>query len=115
MAQALQQLQQILKAENVEINMRNNKFIDVVMSERPEKEFRVMTPESKLDDVIKADKELRLLSYRTLIRKHFIENIDDRFPYPDLTLQQIGIPPFDVVEVSTENGVFHVEISADRF
>ena len=114
-SQALQKLQEVLGTETVEINMRNNKFIDVVVSDRPEKEFQVMVPESKLDAVIKADKELRQLSYRTLIHKHFFENIDDRFPYPELTLQQIGIPPFDVVEVSTEKGVFHVELSADRF
>ena len=114
-AAVLGKLQELLQADFVEINMRNNKFIDIVASDRPEKEFRVMTPESKLDDVIRQDKELRQLSYRTLIHKHFFENIDDRFPYQDLTLQQIGIPPFDVVEVSTDKGVFHVELTADKF
>ena len=100
-------------AEYVEINMRNNKFIDIIVSDRPEKEFKVMIPESKLDNYIKEDKELRQLSYRTLIHKHFFENIDDRFPYQELTLQQIGIPPFDVIEVSTDKGVYHLELTGD--
>jgi len=100
-------------ADFVEINMRNNKFIDKVISDRPEKEFDVMVPESKLDACIKSNKELRQLSYRTLIHKNFFENIDDRFPYQDLTLQQIGIPPFDVIEVSTDKGLFHVELTGD--
>ena len=30
-------------------------------------------------------------------------------------MQQIGIPPFDVIEVSTEKGVYHVELTADAF
>lgn len=109
----LQLLRQKFDCDFVEINMRNNKFIDVVVSDRPEREFRVMTPESQLDACIKADKDLRQLSYRTLIHKHFFENIDDRFPYQELTLQQIGIPPFDVIEVSTDKGVFHLELTAD--
>ncbi len=111
----LAKLKELLGAETVEINMVNNKFIDVIVSDRPEKEFRVMIPESKLDDYIKQDAELRQLSYRTLIHKHFFENIDDRFPYPDLTLQQIGIPPYDVLMVSTDKGVSYVELTADAY
>jgi adenylyltransferase/sulfurtransferase len=114
-ADTLALLKEELQSETVEINMRNNKFIDVVVSDQPEKEFKVMVPESKLDDTIKADSELRLLSYRTLIHKHFFENIDDRFPYNELTLQQIGIPLYDVLEVTTDSGVAHIELTADAF
>ena len=73
----LEKLRALLGTETVEINMRNNKFIDIIVSDRPEKEFKVMIPESKLDSYIKENKELRQLSYRTLIHKHFFENIDD--------------------------------------
>ncbi len=113
--EVLAKLKELLKAETVEINMLNNKFIDVIATDRPQKEFEVMIPESKLDAYIKANKELRQLSYRTLIHKHFFENIDDRFPYQQLTLQQIGIPPFDVIQVSTDKGVSYVELTADAF
>ena len=74
-----------------------------------------MIPESKLDDYIKADKELRQLSYRTLIHKHFFENIDDRFPYQDLTLEAIGIPRFDVIQVTTDSGMHRVELTGDAY
>lgn len=114
-AEVLEKLKKLLNTETVEINMVNNKFIDVVVSDRPEKEFQVMIPESKLDDYIKKNAELRQLSYRTLIHKHFFENIDDRFPYKDLTLEQIGIPRFDVIPVTTDNGLYHVELSADAY
>lgn len=110
---ALARLKALLGVNAVEINMRNNKFIDKIVSDKPEKEFDVMVPESKLDDVINHDDELRKLSYRTLFHKSFYENIDTGFPYPDLTLQQIGIPPFDVIQVSTDRGTRFVELSAD--
>lgn len=114
-AETLRRLKAALNVNVVEINMRNNKFIDAIVSDHPEKEFRVMLPESKLDAHIKQDEELRKLSYRTLFHKHFYENIDKTFPYKDLTLQQIGIPLFDVMEVSTDKGVYHVELTADAY
>lgn len=113
--EVLEKLKEILGVEWAEINMVNNKFIDVIVSDQPEKEFQVMIPESRLDDYIKQNAELRQLSYRTLIHKHFFENIDDRFPYQQLTLQQIGIPPYDVLMVSSDKGVSYIELTADAF
>lgn len=112
-AQVLKKLKDALNVNVVEINMRNNKFIDQIISDHPEKEFEVMIPESKLDAYIKQNEELRKLSYRTLFHKHFYENIDKSFPYKNLTLQQIGIPLYDVIEVSTDKGVYHVELTED--
>lgn len=106
-------LRGLLRVESVEINMCNNKFIDKIVSDYPEKEYKVMLPESKLDTYVNSDAELRKLSYRTLFHKSFFENIDDGFPYQDFSLQQIGIPPFDVLRVSTEKGEYYVELDGD--
>lgn len=113
MKETMEQVKSLLAVTEVELNMRNNKFIDVIATDHPQKEFEVMVPESKLDAYIKANKELRQLSYKTLIHKHFFENIGERFPYMNLTLQEIGFPPYDVVEVTTEKGVYHVELTND--
>ena len=72
-----------------------------------------MIPESQLESYIKKDPKLRQLSYTTIFHKSFFENIDDDFPYQNLTLQQIGIPPYDVIQVTTNKGLFYVELSAD--
>lgn len=109
----LESLKALLNVKSVEINMCNNKFVDKIISDKPEKEFEVMLPESKLDEFIDNDAELKKLSYRTLFHKSFHENIDATFPYKELTLQQIGIPPFDVLKVSTEKGLYYVELSGD--
>lgn len=111
--EVLNALKPILGVNALEINMRNNKFIDNIIADKPEKEFSVMLPESRLDDFIESDPELKKLSYRTLFHKSFYENIDEDFPYQDLTLQQVGIPLFDVIQVSTDKGQYFVELSGD--
>lgn len=110
----LKRIKELLKCEAVEINMRNNKFIDFIVSDKPEKDFKVMIPESKLDKFIHSNEELRKLSYRTIFHKNFYENIGMDFPYKNMTLQEIGIPPYDVIQVSTNKGVFYVELSGDK-
>lgn len=111
--EALSYLKSLLHVKTLEITMRNNKFIDKIVSDKPEKEFNVMIPESKLDDYINDHSELRKLSYRTLFHKSFFENIDVSFPYQELTLQQVGIPLFDIIQVATNKGEFFVELTGD--
>ena len=110
---ALAVLKEKLGARAAEINMMNNKFIESIISDSPEKEFNVMIPESKLDELVAATPEIRKLSYKTLFHKKFHENIDMDFPFKDLTLRQIGIPYFDIIKVSTDKGEFFVELTGD--
>ena len=111
--EALLELKKLLGVKKVEINLQNNKFISKIVSEMPEKEYPVLMSESKLEEYIKHHAELRKMSYRTLFHKFYVEDIDADFPHQQLTLQQIGIPPFDVIRVSTEKGLFYVELSGD--
>lgn len=112
-SEVLAGIKRLLNVNYVEINMMNNKFVDKIISEKPEKEFDVRIPESRLDEYIKKNEELRKLSYKTLFHKCFLENIDEGFPYMDMTLEQIGLPLFDVLQISTEKGVRYVELTGD--
>lgn len=111
--EVLETLKKILNVSVVEINMCNNKFIDKIISDRPEKEFVLHIPESKLEDTIQSNEELRKLSYRTIFHKCFYENIDESFPYMELSLIEIGIPRYDIIQVSTDKGLKYVELSKD--
>ena len=106
--EVLEKLKKILNVSVVEINMRNNKFIDKIISDRPEKEFVLHIPESKLEDTIQSNEELR-----TIFHKCFYENIDESFPYMELSLIEIGIPRYDIIQVSTDKGLKYVELSKD--
>lgn len=111
--EVLEKVKKILNVSVVEINMRNNKFIDKIISDRPEKEFVLHIPESKLEDTIQSNEELRKLSYKTIFHKCFYENIDESFPYMELSLIEIGIPRYDIIQVSTDKGLKYVELSKD--
>lgn len=112
-AKTLKHLKELLNVKALEINMCNNKFIDRVITDSPERCFDIRIPESMLDKYIQDNEELRKLSYKTLIHKDFMENIDDSFPYPEMTLKDIGIPYYDVMKVSTDKGLYYVELTAD--
>lgn len=112
--EAINEIKKICNVNGVEINLMNNKFIEAIISDKPEKEFTVMIPESQLDNTISADQEMRKLSYKTLFHKKFHENIDSNFPFQNLTLRQIGIPYYDVIKIATEKGEFYIELSADK-
>lgn len=111
---ALEEIRRTLGVNAVEINLMNNKFIEAIISDAPELEFKVMVPESQLDDTISSDTEMRKLSYRTIFHKKFYENIDFDFPFQDLTLRQISIPYFDILKVATDKGEFYIELQADK-
>lgn len=111
--EVLKQLKTMLGVGEVEINMCNNKFVDKIISLDPEKEFIIQKPESMLDEIIRNNSELWSLNGKTAFHNVFYENINDGFPYQEFTLQQIGIPPFDVLKVSTDKGQYYVELDGD--
>ena len=113
LSDTLKELKTMLGVKKVQINMRNNKFIDKIVTENPEKEYEARVPESRIDDFIRHNDELRKRSYRSTLFKTTFEILDDHFPYPTLTLEQIGIPPLDVIEVQTQGKLLHIELSAD--
>ncbi len=113
--QVLQLIKNTLKVEDVEINMRNNRFVDKLETRSDSRQFTPMLPESKISDYIESFEELRTRSFlEGNLYQHAFENIDEEFPYPRLTLKQIGVPCFDVLQVTTEKGYAYVELSADR-
>ena len=110
---AIPLLKELLSAKNLEINMRNNKFVDWIVADRTEQKFTVMLPESRLNEYIQDNIQLRQLSRITHFFQNFYDTIDEKFPYQDLTLQKIGIPPYDVLQVSTDKGIYYVELTGD--
>ena len=106
-------IQETLGVKNVEINLRNDKFVDIIVSKNDNQRFTPMLPESKISDYIDNNYDLYTRS-RADLNQNAFENIDEGFPYQRLTLNEIGIPYYDVIEITTEKGVFHVELSKDE-
>lgn len=115
MREALQIIKKTLNVESVDINLRNDKFVDYLSSRSDNKKFVTMLPESKIPNFIDNSKELEYLAIKDGgLFQHSYENIDEEFPYLDLTLKQIGISYLDVLQVTTEKGYEYIELSADK-
>lgn len=111
-AEALAIIKQQLGCEHVEINLRNDKFVDLLEINKGHKTFHPMLPLRKISDYINSHEELRGRSIGS-INQNAIENIDESFPYQQLTLQEVGIPYLDILQVSTENDYVYVELTHD--
>ncbi|MDR1761465.1 MAG: ThiF family adenylyltransferase [Bacteroidales bacterium] len=111
----LQILKSVLEVESATIKLVNDKFVDFLESKNENKKFEVMLPASKIPDYIDNDEELsHLAEYEGWIYQNEIIEIDENFPYQDLTLHQIGIPYFDIIKVTHDKGISYVELNADK-
>lgn len=111
--EALDIIRQHLRCEDVEINMRNNRFVDKIVTRNDNVVYDVMVPESKMADMIDTMPQL-YLRLQADLNQNVYENINSSFPYQHLTLHDIGIPYRDILQVSFPGGVAYIELSKDQ-
>lgn len=109
----IEMIKRDLKVESVIINLRNDKFVDKIITRSDTIEYYPMLPESRIPGYIEKNADIFQRLQRDLdpIR---IENLNDQFPYPEMTLKQIGIPYYDVLQITTEKGYYYAELSGDE-
>ena len=112
-AECLAMLKEQLNVTSVEINLRNDRFVDIIATRNDNQSFRPMLPESKIPNYIDSNPQLYCRLHADLNQNAY-ENIDEEFPYQDLTLRQVGIPYYDILQISTESGYFYVELTKDE-
>ncbi len=110
---ALQLLCNCFNASEVEINLRNTRFVEKLVTKGDNNVYWAMRPEYEIPDYIDSIPELYTRKQGDVNQVAY-ENIDAGFPYQELTLGQLGIPQWDVLQVSTEDGVFFVELTKDK-
>lgn len=108
----LEILKKLLKSDDITINLMNNKLIYQLVNENTEEETNVILPESKVANYI--DENNLKKDPRDRIFQKYYENIDADFPFPDVKLSEIGIPRFDILNVTTPTGTHYVELTKDE-
>lgn len=74
--------------------------------------FDVVQPQSRMtEDFLNG---FRRVEEEDVYSSRTISEIDASFPYPDLTLGDIGIPPLHIVRVASGGELYHVELTADN-
>ncbi|MFZ4398523.1 MAG: HesA/MoeB/ThiF family protein [Bacteroidales bacterium] len=111
-ADTFELIKKYLSVEKVIINLRNDKFVDKIVTRSDNMRFFPKLPETKIPDYIESNTELFVRMKRDVEQNEY-ENINNKFPYQELTLKEIGIPYYDVLQVTTENGYAYIELSFD--
>jgi molybdopterin/thiamine biosynthesis adenylyltransferase len=110
--EALKILKSVTQSSQVVINLRNNAFIKSITPQSTEEEIEVLLPESRIAEFL-TNNNLGI-NLQERIYQDYIENIGDDFPYKYLTLNQVGIPFYDILQVSTSRGISYVELTNDK-
>ncbi len=109
-SEALQQLRHELQSDEVTIVLTNDCFVDYVEDRISYARVQAMCPGHRVPSFVEQHETLRQRPLSALYQ-HEYQRIDDHFPYPTLTLGELGIPPQDVLHVSTSHGDDYLAMS----
>ena len=88
-----------VQGSEVTMCLTNDCFVDYVSRRDNDQRTVVMLPGRRVEDFVGQDAELGGLPLSAFYQ-HEYRHIDAAFPYPELTLAQLGIPPRDIVRVT---------------
>ena len=108
-AEALAYLRTELRSEQVSIALTGDCFVDEVLRREGEGRLEVMLPGRAVADRLEQDPAWRGIPLSALYQNEW-RVIDGTFPYPGLTLGQLGIPPRDVLYVTADTGDYYLEM-----
>jgi len=106
-------LQQELGARDVSVRLSNDCFVDYVTLRSNDSRRMVMLPGRAVEGWIAADKELSGIPLSGFYQ-HEYRFIDSSFPYQQLTLGELGIPPRDVLHVMADGKDCYLELKGKR-
>lgn len=109
-ADALCRWKEELVAANVTLCLMNDCFVDYVSRRDNDQRVEVMQPGRGVAAFVAQHAELGGLPLGSFYQ-HEYRHVDDTFPYPQLTLQQLGIPQYDIVRLTADGQEFYLELS----
>ena len=110
-----QRLSERFEDPTVEIPLRDYRFVDDLVLREDDRHIPVMRPDYAVERFVEEDARLRYLPFQALYQ-HEVDCLDRNFPYPELTLAQVGIPAWEVLSVRTAHGMHYVELAdEDRY
>jgi adenylyltransferase/sulfurtransferase len=108
-AEALRKLSQELETQDVTLCLTQDCYVDYVARRDNDERTQVMCPGRAVEEVTAQDKTLQGVPLSGLYQ-HEYRHIDRSFPYQELTLAELGLPPHDVLHVSTGADDYYFEM-----
>ena len=111
--EAIQNWMKELNAQEVTLCLMNGCFVDYVSRRDNDERFSVLLPGRKVADKVTSEKFFDGLPLSSLYQ-HEYRHIDASFPYPALTLAQIGVPQHDIVYVIADGKDYYLEMKSGK-
>ena len=108
--EALTQLRALLHTEHVCISLTTDCFVDKLIRKEDNREVEVMLPKHRING-----ERLKVIGDR--VEDYYVNEyyeIDAHFPYPHLTLAQLGLPPQDILLIHTDTDDHYIELKENR-
>ena len=106
---ALEALRILLPAEQVRISLTADCFVDKLIRKDDNSEIEIMLPKHLVRGERLKVKGERIEDYYV----NEYNEIDASFPYPHLTLAQLGIPAQDILLVHTDTKDYYIELDTE--
>lgn len=110
LGEALEMLENHLGEEDAQIVLRGQAWTDYIEKRSNGERFSVMLPESMVAQYMQEHPKLKGEDPEAFYQNEY-RLLDRTFPYADLTLQQLGIPDWDVLHVRTRTSEHYVEMA----
>ena len=111
--EALRCWTQELNAREVTLCLSNDCFVDYVSRRDNDERVTMMVPGRSVADKVADERSLDGQPLSALYQ-HEYRHIYTGFPYPSLTLAQLGIPQHDIVQVTADDESFYLEIRREE-
>lgn len=108
--EALQSWALELNAQKVTLCLANDCFVDYVSRRDNDERISMMLPGHLVADKVASEGALDGQPLHALYQ-HEYRHINAHFPYPLLTLGQLGIPQYDIVHVTADSEDYYLELS----
>lgn len=96
--------------QQVAVSTGNDPFVDYVCLRQDDTKVEVMKPARAVAAFVERHELLSGIPFSSMYQ-HEYTTIDAHFPYPELTLQELGIPAGDVLHVLTADKEYFYELS----
>ena len=101
------------EVQNIAICLTNDCFVDYVVRRDTDERIAVMVPGRMVADKVALEKALDGQPLSGLYQ-HEYHRVDASFPYPSLTLAQLGIPQQDIVRVTVDGEERYLELTQNE-
>ena len=107
---ALSTLRTQLQAQDVRISLTNDCFVDKLIRKDDNSEIDIMMPKHMVSGERLAVSGERIDDYYA----NEYHELDEAFPYQDLTLAQVSVPMQDILLVHTETKDYYIQLAIDK-